>query len=213
MGGLVTKAIEMSPSHISAYELTPEENTPLYPLIQSRKITMLNEELILEMYNYAIDNLAGSGYAHYEISNFARPGFQCAHNLNYWDRGDYIGAGAGAHSFISAVRSINTMDINEYAAKLNHAHIPEIQSMKLTSEDILKEFIFLGLRKTEGLNLHEMPDTGGTPLSAKKRLSDAGKELIDEGYLDISGDFLRLTRKGIVISNSIIVRLFEKLGL
>ena len=209
----LTKAAELSPSHISAYELTPEENTPLYPLIQSRAITLLNEELILEMYHFAIDYLAVKGYAHYEISNFARPGFQCAHNLNYWDRGDYIGAGAGAHSFISAVRSINTMDINEYAAELNHAHIPEIQSMKLTSEDILKEFIFLGLRKTEGLNLREMPDIGGAPLSAKKRLSDAGKELIDEGYLYISGDFLRLTRNGIVLSNSIIVRLFEKLGL
>ena len=209
----LTKAVELSPSHISAYELTPEENTPLYPLIQSHKITMLNEELILEMYNYAIDYLAGRGYVHYEISNFARPGFQCAHNLNYWDRGDYIGAGAGAHSFISAVRSINTTDINEYIVKLDHGHIPEIQSMKLTPEDALKEFIFLGLRKTEGINLAKIPDMGGNPLSAKERLSDAGKELVDEGYLESSGDFLRLTRKGIVISNSIIVRLFEKLGL
>jgi len=209
----LTKAVELSPSHISAYELTPEENTPLYPLIQSHKITMLNEELVLEMYNYAIDYLAGRGYPHYEISNFAMPGFQCAHNLNYWDRGDYIGAGAGAHSFISAVRSINTIAINEYSAKLDDGLVPEIQSMLLTSEDILKEFIFLGLRKTEGLNLHEIPDIGGTPLSAKKSLSDAGKELTDEGYLDISGDFLRLTRKGIVISNAIIVRLFEILGL
>ena len=85
--------------------------------------------------------------------------------------------------------------------------------MKLTPEDALKEFIFLGLRKTEGINLAEIPDMAGSPLSAKERLSDAGKELAVEGYLDYSGDFLRLTRKGIVISNSIIVRLFEKLGL
>ncbi len=109
----------------------------------------------LEMYNYAIDYLAGSGYTHYEISNFARPEFQCVHNLNYWNRGDYIGAGAGAHSFISAVRSINTTDINEYSAKLNHGHIPEIQSMKLTPEDALKEYIFLGLRKTEGIKFNQ----------------------------------------------------------
>jgi oxygen-independent coproporphyrinogen-3 oxidase len=209
----LTKAIELSPTHISAYELTPEENTPLYPLIKSRKITMLDEELILEMYHYAIDYLAGKGYTHYEISNFARPGFQCVHNLNYWDRGDYIGAGAGAHSFISAVRSINTTDINVYVSQLNHGHIPEIQSMKLTPEDTLKECIFLGLRKTEGISLNKIPHMGGTLLSAKERLSDAGKELVDEGYLESSGDFLRLTRKGIIISNTIIVRLFEKLGL
>jgi oxygen-independent coproporphyrinogen-3 oxidase len=207
------RASELSPSHISAYELTPEEHTPLYPLIQSHKIIMLDEDLILEMYNYAIDFLAGSGYAHYEISNFSRPGFQCVHNLNYWDRGDYIGAGAGAHSFISAVRSINTTDINEYIAELDNGHIPEIQSMKLTPEDVLKEFIFLSLRKTAGISLAKIPHMGDTLLSAKERLSNAGKELVDEGYLNISGDFLRLTRKGIVISNAIIVRLFDILEL
>ena len=132
--------------------------------------------------------LPDSGYTHYEISNFATPGFQCAHNLNYWDRGDYIGAGAGAHSFISAVRSVNTIDINEYSAKLNHGHIPEIQSMKLTPEDALKEFIFLGLRKTAGISLRDnSAHAAAFPLSAKERLSDAGKELVDEGYLDILG--------------------------
>ena len=120
----LTKTVELSPSHISAYELTPEENTPLYPLIQSHRITMPDEDLVLEMYNYAIDYLAGRGYVHYEISNFARPGFQCVHNLNYWDRGDYIGAGAGAHSFIRAVRSINTTDIDEYIVKLESRSYP-----------------------------------------------------------------------------------------
>jgi oxygen-independent coproporphyrinogen-3 oxidase len=209
----LTKAAELSPAHISAYELTPEENTPLYPLIQSHNITMLNEDLILNMYNYAIDYLAGRGYAHYEISNFAQPNFQCVHNLNYWNRGDYIGAGAGAHSFISAVRSINTTDINEYSAQLDHGHIPEIQSTKLTPEDALKEYIFLGLRKTEGISLNTMPLGEDTGLSAPKRLSHASQELIAEGYLERSGDFLRLTRKGIVISNTIIVRLFEIMGL
>lgn len=208
----LTKAAELSPSHISVYELTPEESTPLYPLIRSRKITMPDEELILKMYNYAIDYLAGRGYTHYEISNFARPGFQCVHNLNYWDRGDYIGTGAGAHSFISGVRSINTSDINEYISKLNDGRIPEIQSMKLTPEDALKEYIFLGLRKTEGISLNAMPHNVHSAASQELFL-DAGKELADEGYLDISGDVLRLTRKGIVISNAVIVRLFEILGL
>jgi len=208
----LTKATELSPSHISAYELTPEENTPLFPLIQSRKITMLNEELILEMYNYAIDYFAGSGYTHYEISNFARPGFQCVHNLNYWDRGDYIGAGAGAHSFISAVRSINTTDINEYVSKLNHGNFPEIQSIKLTPEDEIKEFIFLGLRKIGGISLGKMPHTTRC-VPSKERLWEVCREPIDEGYIELTGDFLRLTRKGIVISNTIIVSLFGKLGL
>jgi oxygen-independent coproporphyrinogen III oxidase len=209
----LTKAVKLSPTHISAYELTPEENTALYPLIKSRKIAMPDEDLVLEMYDYTIDYLADRGYTQYEISNFARPGFLCVHNLNYWDRGEYIGAGAGAHSFIAAVRAINTTDINEYSAKLDNGQVPEIQSTKLLPEEAVKEYIFLGLRKTEGINLAKIPRMGGIPLSTKERLSDAGKELAAEGYLDYSGDLLRLTRKGIVISNTIIVRLFQKLGL
>ena len=170
---------------------------------------MLNEDLILEMYNYAIDYLAASGYTHYEISNFAMPGFQCIHNLNYWNRGEYIGAGAGAHSFVGDTRSVNTTDINEYTTQMKRGHIPSVQSVKVTHDDSLKEFIFLGLRKTEGINMGTMDAV----LLEKERLSRAAGELIAEGYLDVSGDFLRLTQKGIVISNTIIVRLFQKLGL
>ena len=87
-------AVELSPTHISTYELTPEENTPLYAIIKSDTIAMPDEDLILEMYNHTIDYLAGHGYEHYEISNFALPVFKCIHNLNYWNRGKYIGAGA-----------------------------------------------------------------------------------------------------------------------
>lgn len=208
----LSKAIELSPSHISAYELTPEENTPIYSSIQSRNITLPDEELIIDMYAHLIDCPASSGYLHYEISNFARPGFQCLHNLNYWDRGDYIGTGAGAHSFISGFRSINTKDIQEYAAKLDCGLIPETQPIELTPEDEMKEFIFLGLRKTGGISLSKMPvATGCVP--SRESLLDACRELVDGGYTELSGDFLRLTRKGIVISNTIIVSLFTKLGL
>jgi oxygen-independent coproporphyrinogen-3 oxidase len=225
----ISTAVELSPTHISTYELTVEENTLLYKLIQSHKIQMLDEELILEMYNHAIDYFASCGYEHYEISNFALPGFRCVHNLNYWDRGEYIGAGAGAHSFINGIRSNNTEDITRYIEDLNNGIIPETESAKPISAEALKEFIFLGLRKTEGININELPpfspplprgdihtsiphltrgDIGGY-----KSLLDASKELIDEGYIEIERGYLRLTRKGIVISNTIIVKLFERLGL
>jgi oxygen-independent coproporphyrinogen-3 oxidase len=213
----ISKAIGLSSTHISAYELTPEENTLLYKLIKSHKIDMPDEELILEMYNHTIDYFASCGYEHYEISNFALPGFRCVHNLNYWGRGEYIGVGAGAHSFINGIRSKNTEDITRYIQDLNSGIIPEIESAGPTSEEALKEFIFLGLRKTEGININELPpfiphltrgDIGGY-----NSLLDASRELIDEGYLDIEKDYLRLTRKGIVISNTIIVKLFERLGI
>lgn len=202
----LSRAVGFSPKHISSYELTPEKGTPLYGMIDSKKIKIPDEELVLDMYNFAIDYLASGGYKHYEISNFALHGFRCIHNMNYWNRGEYTGAGAGAHSFINGVRSKNTGDIKKYIETINNEIIPEIESMRLTRADDIKEFIFLGLRKTEGISI----------LKAKKlglNMSDACKELIDEGYLELREGYLRLTRKGIVISNTIIVRMFEKFKL
>jgi len=232
----ISKAVEFSPAHISAYELTPEENTRLYELIKSDKnhppqssplakggfsdkLEMLDEDLILEMYNHVIDRLTNSGYEHYEISNFALPEFRCLHNLNYWNRGEYIGAGAGAHSFINNIRSKNIQNIQKYIKTLSSGIIPEIESLKIKPDEALKEFIFLGLRKTEGINISEIPHVGSTPslVSGEREggnnIINVSRELIDEGYIVIDNDNLKLTRKGIVISNAIIVRLFERLGL
>lgn len=194
------RAVGFSPKHISSYELTPEKGTPLYKMIEV--IKMPDEELVLEIYNFAIDYLASRGCEHYEISNFALQGFRCIHNMNYWNRGEYIGAGAGAHSFINGVRSKNTGDIKKYIETVNNGIIPEIESTKLTHTDEIKEFIFLGLRKTEGISILKAKELG-------LNMPKACKELIDEGYLEISGDYLRFTRKGIVISNTLIVKLFE----
>ncbi|MFA4829507.1 MAG: radical SAM family heme chaperone HemW [Thermodesulfovibrionales bacterium] len=202
----LSRAVNLSPKHISSYELTPEKETPLYGMIDSKKIKMPDEELVLDMYNFAIDYLASRGCEHYEISNFALQGFRCIHNMNYWNRGEYIGTGSGAHSFINGVRSKNTGDIKKYIETLSSGIIPEIESMRLTRTDKIKEFIFLGLRKTEGINITKAKEPG-------LNIQDSFKELIDEGYLEISGDYLRLTRKGIVISNTVIVRMFEKLEL
>lgn len=202
----LSKAVGLSPAHISSYELTPEKDTPLYGLIQSGEIKMPDEELVLSMYNYAIDYLASKGYEHYEISNFALHGFKCLHNLNYWERGEYIGAGAGAHSFIRGFRSKNTDDIRRYIKDLNKGTIPEAESAEIKRDDAIKEFIFLNLRKTEGINLAKAEALG-------LNMPGVCMELIEDGYLEIKGDYLRLSRKGIVIANAIIVKLFEGLGL
>jgi oxygen-independent coproporphyrinogen III oxidase len=202
----LTKAVELSPTHISAYELTLEESTPLTLSIKSGGISMLNEEVILDMYNHAIDYLAGHGYGHYEISNFALPGYQCRHNVNYWNRAEYSGFGAGAHSFALGIRSKNVPDVKSYIENLNKGKLPESESAALSPEEVLKEIVFLELRKTEGINIRKAEEQG---LS----LLDASGELADEGYLKVDGNYLSLTRKGIVISNTIIVRLFDKLGL
>jgi oxygen-independent coproporphyrinogen-3 oxidase len=199
-------ATSLSPTHISAYELTPEENTPLYRLISRERITMPGEDHVLGMYDYAIDFLSSEGYDHYEISNYARSGFCCIHNLNYWDRGEYLGAGAGAHSFSDRVRRHNTCDIEKYIESPRSGMMPLIESRAITEEEAVREFIFLGLRKIEGISLEKAVSFGlDIPTPA------AG--LIEEGFLEAAGDHLRLTRKGLPISNYIVVKLLENCGL
>ena len=197
----ISKAVDCSPMHISTYELTLEKGTPLYNVMK-----MPEEDLVLAMYTYTIDYLASHGYKHYEISNFALHGFQCFHNLNYWDRGGYIGAGAGAHSFVNGIRSHNVKDIHDYSERLNNGLIPETELLKISPAEALKEFLFLGLRKTNGISI------GKTKLFGIDIIS-ACKEMLEAGYFEVKDDSLRLTRKGIVLSNSVIVRLFGNLGL
>ena len=167
---------------------------------------MPDEEMVLSMYGYAINYFESKGYEHYEISNFALHGFKCLHNLNYWDRGEYLSAGAGAHSFIKGFRSKNTDDIRRYIKDLNKGIIHEAESTEIKRDDAIKEFIFLGLRKTKGINLAKAKELG-------LDMPGVCRELIEDGYLEINGDYMKLSRKGIVIANTIIVKLFEGFGL
>jgi len=200
----LSKAVSLSPTHISSYELTPEKNTPLYRLIQSEKIKMPHENLVIDMYNHLIDFLSSQGYEHYEISNFALPGYKCIHNLNYWEQGNFIGAGAGASSFINVMRSKNTEDIARYKESLLAGILPDGESTVIGPMESLEEFIFLGLRKTEGIHIATAENLG-------LPLIDICKDLVEEGYLEIKGGYLRFSRTGIVLSNTIIVKLFDSL--
>jgi len=200
----LSQAVRLSPTHISSYELTPEKHTPLYRLIQSKKIKMPDENLVIDMYNHLIAFLSSQGYEHYEISNFALPGYKCIHNLNYWDQGAFIGAGAGASSFINMIRSKNTEDIASYKENLVAGILPEGESTDIGPRESLEEFIFLGLRKTEGISIAAAENLG-------LDIIDICKDLVDEGYLNIEGEYLRFSKKGIVLSNTIIVKLFDRL--
>jgi oxygen-independent coproporphyrinogen-3 oxidase len=199
------KVVLLGPSHISAYELTPEKGTPLFGLLEEKKIGLPDEEQVLTMYDHVIDYLAANEYAQYEISNFALPGYRCQHNINYWDRGEYLAAGAGAHSFIAGVRSKNTGNIRAYIERVGAGMIPVEESTRIQDAEAMRERLFLGLRKTEGITVAD--SQGGSNLMA------AAAELIEKGYLELTGERLRLTRKGMVLSNTVIVTLFDKLGL
>jgi oxygen-independent coproporphyrinogen-3 oxidase len=203
----VSTAMEISPEHISAYELTPEKDTPLHEHISTGKLEKPNEETILGMYSHAMDRFTEAGYSHYEISNFAKPGFPCKHNLNYWNRGQYLALGAGAHSFVGNKRIRNTGDIRKYMALVSQGNLPEEDVLEISPVDALKESIFLGLRKTEGLDIREFRE------HLDIDLMKISEQLIRDRLLISDGTHLRLTRKGIVVSNTVITELFTLLEL
>lgn len=200
-------AIGCSPEHISTYELTPEEGTPLFDLIRSARLERPEEDKIIDMYYHAIERLTTAGYRHYEISNFAKEGYQCRHNLNYWERGEYVGLGAGAHSFDNRVRRVNPGDVRRYIETLKRGSLVYDEEMVIPEKEALKESLFLGLRKREGIRIDLFKER------FKLDIVSASSTLIKDGLLEVKEIFLRLTGRGIMVSNSVIVSLFEELGL
>ena len=198
----LTRAVSLKPDHISTYELTVEPGTPL-----SRSELDRDDDEIIKMYGYAVDYLTAQGFGHYEISNFARPGYECKHNLNYWDRGDYYGAGLGAHSFIEGKRFHNTDDLDEYLTLISQGKSPVKGSEIITPDTAVSEAIFLGLRKTDGIHIESFARMYHINLvnAYEKELN----ELQDAGLIELVtsgcsyGTDLRLTRKGLVLSNEV----------
>jgi oxygen-independent coproporphyrinogen-3 oxidase len=196
------RALSSGPSHISAYELTAEPGTPFYEDMESGRVELPPEALVVEMFEQGLETFEKNGLLHYEISNFARPGLECRHNLNYWKRGDYVGLGAGAHSFEGGRRMKNTGYVFKYIESLSKGLLPVEESVDVSAEDEIKEIIFLGLRMTRGIDASKM-----------RFVADAAEELIEDGLMSIEGGRLKLTRKGLLLANAVAVSLFEKLGL
>lgn len=183
-------AADLNPSHISCYSLIIEENTPFYNM----KLDLPDEETERRMYYTAVDFFASRGYVQYEISNFAKPGCECRHNIKYWTRANYAGFGAGACSMINNVRYKNTSAVSEYI-KNNR---PEREV--LTKEEALAEHIFLGLRLTGGFNIAETERLYG--INFFKRYGDIVEKYEKAGLLK-TGENLMLTREGISVSNTV----------
>ncbi|MBI5665588.1 MAG: radical SAM family heme chaperone HemW [Nitrospirae bacterium] len=229
------KAVSLKPKHISTYELTVEEGTLLYGYLKnpptspfskggessllwqrgargdfSIKTLLPDEDKIIEMYEHTIDYLTADGYSHYEISNFAMPGYQCRHNITYWNRGEYCGAGPGAHSFINGKRFHNTDDLDEYLKLVSENMSPVNGSETITEDMALSEALFLGLRKTGGVNVEAFSRRYN-----KNILSHYQQEIDDlreAGLLEVASSdcsyetTLRLTRKGLVLSNEVFTK-------
>lgn len=215
------KAIKLKPQHISMYGLTFEEGTPLTKALRLGKIKKCSEELERQMYLLGKQLLQDAGYEHYEISNFALPGFRSRHNQKYWDDSPYLGLGPSAHSYNGQRRQWNVADVSKYLQHLDKGSLP-IENKEEISQDQRKlELILLGLRRVEGINLqYWQKQTGCSLMDQSKKVIEKMGGLAQttpfspssEGeLLTIKDGNLGLTQEGLLLYDTICMELAETL--
>ena len=204
------RAVDLGPDHVSAYSLIVEPHTPLQRMVQAGQVRVAPSDLEAAMLERTMEVLEASGYEHYEVSSYARPGFRCRHNGAYWSHGPYLGFGPSAHSFrplaggTQGWRWWNVADLREYLARLERRVAPVAAEERLGAGQMLRERIFLGLR-TGRLALDRLADDFGEDVVAERHAVLRG--LLEEGLADLDGRTLRLTRPGFLLCDEIGARL------
>lgn len=195
------KIIKLDPNHISVYSLIIEDETPISKLLDEEKIKLPDEEIERQMYWYVKNKLELNGYNHYEISNFSKKGKESKHNLNCWKQKQYIGVGAAAHSYFKDIRYSNTNNIEEYIKNIKENNIEKNRKIeeKQTIEDKKNEFIMLGFRMIEGVNIADFKAKFvDNPLYVYR---EKIKKLTDEGLIEVDLNNIKLTNKGLDLAN------------
>jgi oxygen-independent coproporphyrinogen III oxidase len=202
------KALSFHPHHISAYSLIVEDGTPLAASVSSKEIIPLSGDEEASLYLLTMEVLAEAGYIHYEVSNYAKPGYNCRHNSNYWNHKNYIGFGPSAHSYLNGRRWWNIRDFQNYSVRLS-GNKPVIAGEEiLTERQLLEETIMLELRTGE-LNFSRLRQKFGVDLW--KKAGPLVRSMVDENLMSPDGDYLRLTMKGYLLCDEITERLLSAL--
>ncbi|AQX53690.1 radical SAM family heme chaperone HemW [Priestia flexa] len=194
-------AFSLDVEHISAYSLIIEPKTVFYNLMNKGKLRVPSQEDEAFMYEMLMNEMDKHGYSQYEISNFARSGYESLHNLTYWDNNDYYGIGAGAHSYIDGIRRSNIAPLKKYmqaVTETNHAYLDEISVSKV---ERMEEEMFLGLRKTNGVNKASFYEKYKVEMN--EVFSEPIKEYTNKGLLEQTESSLRLTKKGRFLGNEV----------
>lgn len=197
------KIIKLNPSHISAYSLILEEGTKLYDMYENNEFNLLDEDTDIDMYEYTINTLKKHGYSQYEISNYAKKGKECKHNIIYWKCDNYLGLGPGASGYINDIRYSNIEDLNEYNNKINQNIKPISEENKLSEKDKIEEFIFMGLRMNEGINLEVFKER--FKIDFYELYKEVLDKLLERELIKLDKFNLSLTQKGREISNSVFI--------
>jgi len=203
-GADLARAIALAPAHLSTYALTFEPGTPFHTWRAQGRLHPVDEDLEAAMADLASERLGAAGYQRYEISSYARPGFAARHNLSYWDGSDYLGLGAGAHSFSQqpspGVRSTNERSPERYLVAVETGGTVAASVEALTEATARAEFCFTGLRQTAGIDVATFRHRFGTELATAFPHVTG---LIGDGLLDLSGDRLRLTQRGLAFADTV----------
>ncbi len=201
------KALDMNLEHLSAYGLSLDEGSAFFREAEAGRLAPPDEELTAEMYELTVKKLTRAGYGHYEVSNFCLPGFECRHNMNYWERGEYLGLGPGAWSFFSGRRYGNVSDIHEYRAR-QRSGLSTIEEEETPGrEQAAAETLMLGLRTAGGVELQRYEREYG--IETLERLARNAARFVDAGLLGLAGGRLRLSARGMLFSNEVLSALFR----
>ena len=197
----INKILDLNPEHISVYSLILEENTVLKNKVDQGILTLPEDEMERKMYYTVKNMLENNGYIHYEISNFAKKGFESKHNLDCWSQKEYMGFGAAAHSYTNNFRFSNIENIEEYINnfKNNKEEDNLIFHEKQNRESKMKEYMMLGLRKIEGVNIQQFKNKFvENPIFIFRKEIE---KLVNEELLEVDGNFIKLTKKGLDLAN------------
>ena len=202
----VDRLTELAPEHVSVYILEVDEKSRLgSELLKGGNRysagSVPSEDEMAEFYEHAQKSFAAAGYHHYEISNWAKPGFESGHNLKYWRRQPYLGFGAGAHSFSGVQRWANAHDAAGYVGSLQNGRLPVEQLERITSEAALEEELFLGLRQLDGIDVSRIERDYAVTLASRF------DPLASIGLVERQGDFVRLAPSRLSVSNEVFVEL------
>ncbi|MEK5334926.1 radical SAM family heme chaperone HemW [Bacillus sp. FSL M8-0166] len=194
-------AFSLGAEHYSVYSLIVEPKTVFYNLMQKGKLHLPPQEREAEMYELVMDEMEHHGLKQYEISNYAKPGFESQHNLTYWSNEDYFGFGAGAHGYVDGIRNVNAGPVKHYLELIDQTGFPYKETHQVTKEEQIEEEMFLGLRKIEGVKSADFQVKYG---AAPEALFSTVLEELEEKGLIVKDDMgIRLTRKGKLLGNEV----------
>lgn len=205
----VDKALELGLPHYSIYSLKVEENTLFHTMYQRNQLPLPDEEDELNMYLLLMERMQAAGYKQYEISNFAKPGFESRHNMTYWRNEDYYGLGAGAHGYIGRQRHVNIKGVNPYNETANQG-LPRLESFEVSREEAMEDFLMVGLRVLDGVSRSRFRQQFG--ISMEEVFAGPLNKMIGAGLLDSTDDGYKLSSKGILFGNDVFAEFIGSLS-